>query len=225
MVVQDKAKGSADLTTSAILAPTSEGNQTFTLEQVQERERKVKSDALSEVGKLRKAADDALKAAQKASEHLARMQRDQEEAELAAAKDEPSQVVVIRARQQLRQKENELAQMRESLEGANSKLTELTTKEQEVAKGRVAEEIADRLKVDAATLKRLAKYTDGSEEAIEAIAQHLPPGKELLPFRPDSNLSRGGSTPSVMDVRKKFIAGEIDSVQYEEKLKALGARP
>lgn len=211
-------------------AGTSQGNDTFTKAQVEEAVRKARSDAMADVGRLRKAVDDAMKVANAATERLTRFQKDQEEAELAAVKDDPDKLTSIRARQRAKELEAQLAERDAKLSEANTKLAEYNQKEAEEAKGKVAREVAKELEVDAATLVKLAKYTDGSLEAIKDIASTLPKKQESNNnpspnFRPDSNRTSGGASKTVMQTKQDYISGRINAVQYEEQLKALGAKP
>ena len=193
---------------------------------------KAVNDAVSagkaEVGRMRADADRALIAAKAAMERLDRQQKEQEEAEIAAAGDDNDALSAIRSRQALRHKNAELEAAKTELDEANTRLKESDTKDAEAAMAAIAEGVAVRLKVDPKTLVRMAKFTDGAVESIEEAAKTLPKvsqeaNDETRP--PDSNRSRGGSSQSVQDVRKDYTSGNINAVQYAEKMKALGVIP
>lgn len=203
---------------------TTETPKTYTQEQLDKAIRDAKTSVTADVGRMKAEADRALKAAQAASDRLQKLQREQEDRELEAAKSEPDKLTAIRERQARRQKETELEEARSKLDEANNKLQELSTKEAETAKEHRTREIAERLKVDTSKLAKLAKYTDGSAEAIEEIAKEMP---KLAPkpntnFRPDNSEAAGGTPKSVSQVQQDYIAGRINTVQYAEKMKALG---
>jgi len=171
---------------------SSETLESFTKEQVEEQVRKAKSDALAEVGRLKKSSEDAIKAARAAEERINRMLKEQEEAELEAARDEPDKLTVIRERQARRQAEAKLAQIEQELSEKDKRIKLQEEKEAESTKERNAREIAARFEVDAKRLVKLAKFTDGSLEAIEDIAKDLPKKGETKTLTPDSGKTTGG---------------------------------
>ncbi len=169
---------------------TSEQTQTFTLEQVTERERNAKSDALAETGRLRVANEAAIKVAQKAQERIDRMIRDQDDAELEAHKDEPERISAIRERQQRRIVESKLADTESELEVERTKTKEAQEVGVKHTKEQNAREVASRLNVNVQTL---LKFTDGSKGAMEDLAKSLPKVGEKTPLIPDSGKTTGGA--------------------------------
>lgn len=193
-------------------------SEVFTREQVVERERKARSDGMADLGRVKK-SNETLQA------EVARLRKEQEEQEEAMAKDEPEKLVSIRAHSQLRQRDAELAKAQEELNEVKAKLADYTAKDQETAKEKVAREVAGRLNVDAATVARLAKFTDGSAEAMEEIAKSLPRLGSSPSGKPDSSTSHGGGSKSATDVRLEYAQGKITAIQYAEQMKALGKEP
>ena len=190
---------------------------------VRDRETSIKAD----VGRQKAEADKALKAAQAAQRRIEELQKAQEEAEQEKYRDDPAELKRIRAEQARKKAESEAAEARAQLDEANARLADREAKDKEYAKENTAREIATRLQVDSARLVKLAKFTDGTAEAIEDIAKDLPklnpnPNPDL---RLDSNRSHGGASQSVNDIRTDYIAGRINAVAYAEKLKALGVQP
>lgn len=222
----DESTKQPDTQSSAAQTNTPE---TFTREQVQEAARKARSDALAESGRYKAEAEKALKAMKAAEERMARMMKDTEEAELAAAKDEPERLTNIRIRGQLRTMEAEREKYRTELEEANARLAETNAKYIDTNRETLVHQIAAQHGVDAAKLAKLARFTDGTHDAIAEIAQDLPRGAQTTaqsnPLRPDSNRSVGGSALTVLEVRQKYISGKLTAPQYAEQMRQLGAQP
>ncbi len=166
--------------------------ETFTVEQVKERESKVRSDALSEIGRLKTSSESAIKAAQAANERINKMLRDQDEAELEANMDKPSKITEIQARQTLRKRDAELDERERKLRESEDGHAEALKAVVESTKEQNAREIATRLNVEVKTLIKLAKFTDGSLGAIEDIAKDLPRKGETKTLTPDSGKTIGG---------------------------------
>ena len=209
----DRPKETQDLKSSEELKETSEQEpETFTAEQVGERERKARSDALSDIGRYKASAENAIKAVRAAEERINRMLKEQAEAELETARDEPDKLTLIRERQTRRQAESELAKAKQELEEERAKTTEAQEVEAKSTKERNAREIATRLDVDA---KTLIKFTDGSTEAMEELAKSLPRKSATTPLKPDSGKTIGGSggIPTNMDQFKKWIA-DLPASEY-----------
>jgi hypothetical protein len=230
MVVDEKAIVNQDVTTSDAEPKTSQETQAYSKEQVDKLMEKVRSDSLAELGRVRKAAEDAIKKSTDAA--TARYQeliKQRELEELENAKDEPDKLAVIKERQLRRQKEAELAKAQEELNEKNARLQELSTKDAETSRGNVSREIAERLKVDPAKLAKLAKFTDGSAEAIEDIAKDLPklnptPTRNVN-LRPDSNDAAGGTGKTKTQIQEDYVKGKINNIQYAEQMKAHGYTP
>ena len=205
--------------------------QSYTSEQLEKAVEKAVRDArtavMADVGRTKAEADKALKAATDATERLRKLQKEQEEVELEAVKEEPDLLSAIRARHEARRLKSELEAKDAKLNELEGKIGEFTNKEREAVKLTIAQKVAAARKVDVNLLTKLAKFTDGTEEAIEEIAKDLPKARKSQEeeFTPDSNRSRGGSSQNVQDVQKDYITGKITTVQYSEKMKALGVMP
>lgn len=220
--VVDGTKANAD----AKLGIDGKQTPTYTAGELAKAVLDAKTSVLADANRLKAEADKALKTAQASQKRVDEMLRAQEAAELEANRDDPAELKRIRAEQSRKKAESEAAEVRAQLEDANARLAEREAKDKERERESSAREIATRLRVDPARLTKLAKFTDGSTEAIEEIAKDLPKltNREGEEFTPDSNRSHGGSAQTEMDIRKDYIGGRITAVQRDEKLKAIGAR-
>lgn len=207
---------------------TSQETQANLKERVDKLMEKVRSDSLAELGRVRKAADEAIKkATSEATKVYQELIKQREVEDLEAVKDEPDKVATIRERQARRQKETELVEVQTKLNEANTRLQELATREAETTKEKSTREIAERLKVNPTRLAELVKFTDGSIEAIEEIAKEMPklnpiPSRSI---RPDSSETAGGTAKTKTQIQQDYIGGKINAVQYAEKMKASGFTP
>ncbi len=185
----DEPKETQDDKTSEQAEETSKGEpETFTREEYNESVRKAQSDALAEVGRYRKAAEDAIKATKATDERIVRMLKEQDESELEAVGDNTEKLSAIREKQTRRQVESKLVTIERELEEEKAKTTEAQAMEAEHTKERNAREVASRLNVDAQTL---IKFTDGSAEAMEELAKSLPKKGEAKVLKPDSSKTSG----------------------------------
>lgn len=221
MEVKDGTTTQAGVTPNPVVT----GTPTFTQEQVDKMVRDARTSVMADIGRQRAEAEKALKAATAAQERLSKLEAERMEAELEAAKDQPDKIRLIRESQRRKALESKLEQAETELNEHKVRLTELTQKETESRKSQISREIATRLNVDPGTLAKLAKFTDGTAEAIEDIANNLPKLNTMNTFKPDSNRTSGGTSQTVMDVKKDYIAGKINAVQRAEKLRALGETP
>lgn len=216
----DEPKGTQGAATSENTEETSEKEpETFTQEQVKELERKAKSDALADINRYKTESTKAIKAAQAAEARIDRMLKDQEESELEDARDDADKLSGIRDRQAKRRAESELAQVKQELSEKDEQIKQYGDKEAESTKELNAREIATRLNVDANRLAKLAKFTDGSTEAIEEIAKELPKkGEPKSPLKPDSGKTTGGTggIPTKMEQFRTWVAG-LSQEEFEER--------
>ena len=183
----DEAKEKQDVKTSADQKQTS----VVTEEQAQERERKARSDALADAGRYKAEAEKASKNAQAALDRLNKIEQERIDADLAAHKDEPAEIRRIRAEEKTRKLEDDLANERQTRTEYESRLKAIETEQLERNKSSVSETVAKKFNVDAVKLSALAKLTDGSEKAIETLAESLPKVNQKS-FKPDSNRGVGG---------------------------------
>lgn len=205
----------------------------YTPEQLQKAIEKATRDArtavMAEAGRVRSEGEKSLQKAQEALVRMEKIQQEQEEAELREAQDEPDALASIRVRHEARKLKADLESKSTELEMARNQLRELTDKEKEATKSSIAQKIAQSQSVNPTTLERLARFTDGSEEAIEAIARDLPKIQQTegaVPrFMPDSNKSKGGASRDKYQVMKDYNSGNINAVQYAEQMRAMGLVP
>ncbi len=183
-------QGDATLT---VEKPETPNVETYTKEQVEKVVRDTRSAVLADVGRAKKSAEDALA-------RLEQLENERLQSELEAAKDDPAELVRIQAIHDGRKAKAELAQV-------NSELAEYRESKALSVKEATAKEVATRLQVNAETLIRLAKVTDGSTDAIEAIAKELPKVQKKL--KTDSGSMVGGMT-TYEEARAAFIKDPTD---------------
>lgn len=232
----DRANNQRD--TSGATQDTSGGEQrtsneetpTFTAEQVEEEKRKAKSDVSAELGRVKKLNADLIKSSQLIQERLTRRDEEEDERERERYQDNPDKLSAIGERIKRRNTESELAEVRLELNEKAERIKLLDENEVESTKEQNAREIASRLGVDSKRLAKLAKFTDGSREAIEEIAGDLPKTGEPLTLIVDSSRTIGGGvtisrasmeTPEFQD---KYLSdpefrGRVDSAWREGKIK------
>ena len=162
---------------------TSETTQTFT----KETERTAISDALSRVG--RTAADFEKREQAITAKEEADAQRDKAkyEASLEDARDDPEKTTAIKAKELLRTATSKLAEVTKERDLLSEKVTAAATQTQKIDRTKIAAEIAAKHSVDVDTL---VKFTDGSLEAMEELAQTLK--GESKPLLSDSGKTIGG---------------------------------
>ncbi len=212
----DETKETQDVTTSKDTKGTSEQPETFTKEHVAEAERKGKSDALAEVGRLKKSTEAAIAIAQKATARLDKMIQDQDDAELKAHEGDPEKLSAIGERQKRRMAEGKLADAESELSEEKAKTAEAQEAGAQHTKERNAREVATRLGVDA---KTLIKFTDGSTEAMEELAKSLPKKGETKPLLVDSSKTIGGGS-SFEQIRDEMIKNPSDDAKMRRYMEA-----
>lgn len=205
VVPVDVTEKQEDVTTSPAKQPTSKDTVvTYTQTQLDEQVRKTRSDALAEVGRFKTEALRATQASQAAMARIDKMVKDQEDAEMENARDNPDALTTLRERQARRRAEAERDQARLELDEHKERLTKIDAEKAEVVKNQTAINIASRFGVDPTRLTKLAKYTDGSPEAIEDIAKDLPVKDGKAPLRVDSGGHIGGMV-SFEEIRDAYI--------------------
>lgn len=218
-----KPEETQDTKSSEELKDTSEKEpETFSKEQVEEAERKGKSDALAEIGRYKTSAENAIKAAKAAGERIDRMLKEQEESELEAVRDEPDKLTQIRARQTQRQQKSDLDERERKLKESEDEHAEALKAVVESTKEQSAREIATRLNVEAKTLVKLAKFTDGSLEAMEDLAKDLPKKGEAKTLTPDSGKTiGGGQTYKSEEILKTLDPSKMSPKEISDQVKKL----
>jgi len=178
------------------VAPSSEKAgtpQVFTRDDVDKAVRDAKSAALADVGRFQKEAANAMKAAQAAEGRVKQMLQEQDKRELDEARDDPAQLTALQERQKRRQIESELAEARQELTQKSEQLTQAEARRTEIERERLVNEVSTRFKVDAGRLAKMAKFTEGTPEAIEDLAKELVGNDGKSGLKPDSNRAIGGA--------------------------------
>ncbi len=182
-----KASGSEAGTTPA------EETQTLTKAQAEEMVTKAVQKARIDAGRDAKTLEQREQAVKTKEEKHAQAVQARREREIEDVRDDAGALKDTRAKHKLEDTNAELAKTKSELDAEREKgkqrdeVVAKTTQEQN------AREIATRLNVDEKTLSALSKHTDGSKEAIEAMAQALPKmGEVKKPVTPDSGKTIGG---------------------------------
>ena len=166
-------------------------NETFTRKDIEEAERKGKSDGSADVGRLKVENQKLITSSQKLVTRMEKSQREADEAEIKAAEGNTEQLSAITERQSRRTVESDLESMTQERDEANEKLQGYAKIEASLKGEETANEVAERLGVDKKALVKLAKRTDWSVEAIEEIAGELPKKGESRELNPDSSRTIG----------------------------------
>ncbi len=176
---------------------TSETPQTYT----KESEAKAIEDALSAAGRgaktitdLKAEAKEILETAQgvrvKVKEERDLWQNHRDEADREAVKEDPAALKSVQERQRQARKATELTERTQELDAKEAKQKEKLEKADKIEAKARASEIATKHNVDA---ESLTKFTDGSREAMEELAQKLPTlGEKKKPLKTDSSTTEGG---------------------------------
>jgi len=143
---------------------TSQEAPTFTQEQVAAREAKARSDALAEVGRLRKALDAASKAGQGAIERLRQREEEDLRREEEAVRDDPEKMSAL----QMKRKAMEtLKRAEEVTSRLETEKTEITTQREQL-RHEYAERYAEKYNVSPDIL---LEYGGNTRESIEKLAK------------------------------------------------------
>jgi len=202
--------GTQDRTDSKLGAGTTQTPKTYTEEEHTKLVTEAKTSALADVGRLRAEASKALTAATAAEARIKAIEQAREEAEQEAARDDPPELRRIRAEQAKKRAESELAEAKQELNEKNELLKQRDAERVESTKERNAREIATRLNVDPVRLAKLAKFTDGTPEAIEDIAKDLPNiGEKRTPLISDSGRGSGGKGGLTVEAVKGMSTEQI----------------
>lgn len=168
----DQAKGTSEKTPE-------------TLAKEQEKAtRKAVSDALSSAGRTATALEKRAEDVKSGEERLREARKAKDDAELATAEGDMSETARIKTKQAYRDTLAENATLKQQLEAEKRRGTERDKETAETTREVTVFEIATKHTVDAARLKELSKLTDGSNEAIEAIAQSMTKNKESVVKEP-----------------------------------------
>ena len=195
---------------------TPEETLTLTESQAQAREAKARSDALAELGRIKKAADDANKAAADAVRRL----QEREDAEMAkaeeAAKDDPDALSRIRRERQTKEREAKLAERETKIQTQYARVIQTTAKALEGQYNVSAETLLKFAPQDADAMEELAKsYGERKEEG----EPETKPTKRMTQ-EPDSGKTKGGGAGlTIADVAK------MSPTERHERAKEIAAIP
>ena len=217
-MAQDRTEAQPDIALEAENKETPEEGQQLTPDQqahVDDLVRQARNVVLADVGRLTRESERAVKAATAAGERVKRMLKEQDDVDLEAAEGSSE----IRSKQEVkerirrRQVEVELDDTKLERDSAKEELSQIKVASVETTKTQAAREIATRLNVDADKLIDAAKFTDGSKEAMEALA-NLQPKKEVrATVVSDSGAGSGGGGGGA------FTLTQIDNMPDDEYLK------
>lgn len=164
--------------------------ETFT----KETQDKAVEDALSDKGRdaktLREQREQINTDKKQLDDDRAKWLREQDEKDQEEARDDPTKLTALQARREHRTKDAELAKRERDVSEREEKLkpTQEAATKAEIRKE--AEKVATKHTVDVETL---IKFTDGSPEAMEDLAQALPKmGEKKPPLTSDSGKTIGG---------------------------------
>jgi len=194
--------------------------ETFT----KETQAKAISDALAAAGRTTKDTDTKLKkateAASKAEKLMVDMKAERErKAEqdyqdaLKKADGDPITIRNIKLAREVKTLTDELGTKKSELGKRDEELTETRKEAALSTKERNAREIASKYEVDLETLK----LTDGSVEAMEALAKTLS-GKGIKTLKPDGSKTSGGGggIPTDMGQFRNWVAN-LSQSEFEER--------
>ena len=196
-----------DTTSSGGSETTSEEPQTFTASQAKALADKARSDALAEVGRLKKAFDESQRLA---AQVLKRLQ-EREEADLRrdeeAARDDPGQLAILRARHAEQKARSEADAERQKRE---AKVAESEERNREIL-GYRAKELAVQYNV---TADLLLKYGGTGKDTMEDLAKSFGERKATgnsttrVTNPPDSGKTAGGGKPLTREEVAKMTPEE-----------------
>jgi hypothetical protein len=167
--------------------------KTITLEEHEKGVRDARSAALAEVGRLKKSSEEAVKQAQAAQSRINKLMEDQDKYELEIANGNPEQLSAVQERQKRRRIESELETERQTKLNLEQRLKDIEETQTQTQREQIVTKISTQYNVSADKLSKLAKFTDGTPEAIEDIAKDLPKKQESN-LKVDSNTTIGGVT-------------------------------
>ncbi len=193
MVTKDGTEPAVGVT-PATEAQETPKEETYSKTEVEKLVRDRTSAVLADIGRSRKAAEDALA-------RLTQLEKERAEEELEAFKDDPIELTRIREKQQHKSTKVELDRVTQELNAKNERLKILEVKETETLRESQAKAVATKHNVDVASL---LKFTDGSPEKMEELAKILPKTNEAKkPLILGSNLPVGGKV-TFEQVRELF---------------------
>ena len=178
--------------------PKDSSPKTYTEEEVELKFSSQRSVLDAKVAKLEKSGEVTTKRAEAAEEALTQDRKERREAELEAAREDPTQFSAVQQRQKREAKEAELAKERRELDAEKEKHQETVKSDLDTIRifnrTKLAAEVAVDKGVSADALLKLTK--EDSREAMEATAKLL--SEKKPPLRPDSSKTIGGKDISAL---------------------------
>ena len=178
---------------------------TFTREQVDAEKAKARSDALTEVGRLRKAAEDAARIAKSVTERLQKREEEDMRREEEAAEGDQSKLTSIQLRRQAIKAQ---ADADERIRRAEEKEAELQTRPREILTFN-ADMLAGKYDVSSDTLLKFGGETKGSmEELAKSYGERNNVVSNRMKEAPDSGKTKGSGKGLTVDDIKNMSPQE-----------------
>lgn len=186
---------------------------TLTESQAKAREAKARSDALSDLGRLKKAAEDARKVAEAAINRLQEREEQDLKREEEAAQGDPEKLSAIRLRREANKAKAEAEEERRKLEVDRA---DIQTQRQEVLQHH-ADRLSEKYNVDASTL---LKYGGDNKASLEELAKSYgeragESKKGRMTSPPDSGKTKGAPGSQTLE---QLMAKDVKKMTYPEKL-------
>jgi len=193
--------------TSVVDDETTSGEEvpTFTREQVDAEKAKARSDALTEVGRLRKAAEDNARIAKSVTERLQKREEEDMRREEEAAEGDPIKLSSIQLRRQAIKAQ---ADADERIRRAEEKEAELQTQSREILTFN-ADVLAGKYNVSSDTLLKFGGETKGSmEELAKSYGERNTVVSNRMKGAPDSGKTKGSGKGLTVDDIKNMSPQE-----------------
>ena len=217
-MLSDRTEAQTDVALGDENTETPKEEPQFTPDQQAHIDKKVldaKTAATADVGRFQAEAEKAKRDAQRsldastaALERTKLIRKEQDEAELKAAEGDKEQLSAVKEMQKRRMVETELDEAKLKLNQRDEELSQVKKDSEEATKTQTAQKIATRLGIDADRLIKLSKFTDGSAESMEGIAQELPKKEVRAQVVTDSGVNTG-SPGSDAEFLTKFGSGDL----------------
>ena len=196
---------------------------TLTTSQAKALADKARSDALAEVGRLQKAAEQSNKIAQDAIRRLREREEEDLRREEEAAKDDPERLSTFRSKQTAMRAKAEAEEERRKLEEEKA---DIQTQRQEVIEHR-AERLSEKYNVDSSLLLKYGGMTkDSMEELAKSFGERTTPAGDTteqhygrMTGPPDSGKTKGSGGLTVQQ------AGKMSPEEVNKNYKELAKLP
>jgi len=164
---------------------TSQEIQTFTKKQVEDAVAKARSDALTEVGRLRKAYEDTKQYADSAMSRIKQIEEESYRSQEEQAKDDPDELSRIRRRRQDAERQVKLEERETKVKTQLDRLLQVTAKE-----------LSKQYSVsDDILLKYAGEDADSMEVLAKSFGERTIPGKSVtrMTEQPDDGKTKGNT--------------------------------